>query len=623
LSRSARAAGLRLRANDIIARASLLSLAGLTYGALALTAVKVTHGSPRLLHALAWGAVGPLALLFAGVLHAALRHRPRTAGSLALDRHHGLNDAVTNALAFAKVPARERTPLMEAAIEDALARAGSLSPRGAAPIVLPRDFAVAVGLALATAGIALLEVPVVRVLPPEPRHVDALTLGADDVELLRRMAEELQATTTDEAALAGARRFNQVVEDLAERRLDRREVFRRLDELEQSLKDPMGIDAAALDEALDGVAKELAKSELSKPVADALAEKKLADAELAMKELAKKVESAKKDVDRPKLEALRQSLKKASETVHEKSAKTESTRRELEERRKRLLQKKEQKEGLTKAEQEELNRTERQLERLNREKDKSNRGQQGLSGLDKDLAKAAQDLMKELGEGAQDLQKGAEDIHRAAGQRMSEEQKKELQRKIEELRQILRQEGQAGRDRLKRMMAFGQRAHGQGGEGQKPGQRGRGGPGEGKEGKEGKGELTLGRGEPGSGSALVMGPGGTAMPGSGEEGSSPGSGQGQPSSEWGTGHDPNLRGDSTNLKGQTENVTAAAVDTGEGTASSQVIYGAAERGFVGRGYKKVYADYQTVAEEALGHDEIPPGYRFYVRRYFQLIRPRE
>jgi hypothetical protein len=68
---------------------------------------------------------------------------------------------------------------------------------------------------------------------------------------------------------------------------------------------------------------------------------------------------------------------------------------------------------------------------------------------------------------------------------------------------------------------------------------------------------------------------------------------------------------------------AAGVDTGEGEASSEVIYGAAQRGFVGRGYQKVYTDYRTVAERVMEQDEIPPGYRFYVRRYFQLIRPRE
>ena len=70
-------------------------------------------------------------------------------------------------------------------------------------------------------------------------------------------------------------------------------------------------------------------------------------------------------------------------------------------------------------------------------------------------------------------------------------------------------------------------------------------------------------------------------------------------------------------------MTAAAADTGQGGASTQVIYGAAQRGFVGRGYKKVYTDYKTVAERVMNEDQIPPGYRFYVQRYFQLIRPRE
>jgi len=70
-------------------------------------------------------------------------------------------------------------------------------------------------------------------------------------------------------------------------------------------------------------------------------------------------------------------------------------------------------------------------------------------------------------------------------------------------------------------------------------------------------------------------------------------------------------------------VSAAGIDSGEGTASAEVIYGAAERGFVGKGYKDIFTEYQSVAEQVLDKDEIPPGYRFYVRRYFQLIRPRE
>jgi hypothetical protein len=140
----------------------------------------------------------------------------------------------------------------------------------------------------------------------------------------------------------------------------------------------------------------------------------------------------------------------------------------------------------------------------------------------------------------------------------------------------------------------------------------------------------------------VLGPGGKSIPMPGEgsgsgKGEMPGSGSGQgqggdkPGGEgagkggtsYGSGHDGNLKGEASSLKGSTKEVTAAAQDTGEGTASSQVIHGAAERGFVGRGYKQVYTDYKTVAEKVMNEEQIPPGYRFYVQRYFQLIRPRD
>jgi hypothetical protein len=103
-------------------------------------------------------------------------------------------------------------------------------------------------------------------------------------------------------------------------------------------------------------------------------------------------------------------------------------------------------------------------------------------------------------------------------------------------------------------------------------------------------------------------------------GNAAGQGGGQ---TYGSGHDPNARGSASNLKSSTQDVSAVARDTGQGTASSEVIYGAAQRGFVGRGYQKVYTDYRSVAEQVMNQEQIPPGYRFYVQRYFQLIRPRE
>ncbi|MEI9952067.1 MAG: hypothetical protein WDO74_24545 [Pseudomonadota bacterium] len=206
-----------------------------------------------------------------------------------------------------------------------------------------------------------------------------------------------------------------------------------------------------------------------------------------------------------------------------------------------------------------------------------------------------------------------------AKQETSEEQKQELLKKLQEMRELMRQQGKGGKDQIERLQKFGQRARGQSGSGQgKPGD----GQGEGQKGGKKDGPLRLGSG-PGSVSIEMTVPvpqsgSGQGQPSDKPGGSDPGAGPG-----YGSGHDPKLAGDATDLKGKTTDVTAAGVDTGQGAASSQVIYGAAERGFVGRGYKQVFTDYQTVAERALSQDEIPSGYRFYVRRYFQLIRPRE
>jgi hypothetical protein len=108
---------------------------------------------------------------------------------------------------------------------------------------------------------------------------------------------------------------------------------------------------------------------------------------------------------------------------------------------------------------------------------------------------------------------------------------------------------------------------------------------------------------------------GNDQPGGGEQGSA--------GRRWGEGHDPKLQGKATNPKMTTEDTQVQGADTGQGGSRSQVILGAAERGFASRGYKRVYTEYHQVAEESIAKDEIPGGYRFYVKRYFQLIRPRE
>jgi len=605
----------------VFSRITLLLPLPLGYAVLALTLVKALRldaASQR-----GWWLFGvvPLVVFLVGVGRVMFKPRPSWQGSIALDQFHGFHDRVTSALSFSQVPAAERTPLMQAAIEDGVALAAKLDPRRAVAIRVPRELGVALALLLGLAALSLLEVRHFRQLPPPPSF-EPMVMSADDIDLFRDVAKELQAKNDDPNALIAVHRFNQLVEDIAEHRLDRHEVFQRMGDLERDLKGDLELDRDARDEGLKGLARELQKSGLSKAAATALDEKRLADAEKALRELAEKLKNKAGRPSAAELDKLRQALEKASQSSEERAKSIDQRRRELQEERKSLLKKKNDKAdaGATPDLDKKLADNERRLEHLDREKNRAERSQKQMSELDKQLAQAARDLMRDAGQSAQDLEQGAQDINRMAKQETTEEQKQELLKKLQEMRELMRQQGKGGKDQMQRMQKFGQRARGQSGAGQgQPGD----GQGEGQKGGKKDGPLRLGSG-PGSVSIEIPVP----QTGSGQ-------GQGQPSGDkpggsdpasgpsYGSGHDPNLAGNATDLKGKTTDVTAAGADTGQGAASSQVIYGAAERGFVGRGYKRVFTDYQTVAERALSQDEIPSGYRFYVRRYFQLIRPRE
>ncbi len=91
----------------------------------------------------------------------------------------------------------------------------------------------------------------------------------------------------------------------------------------------------------------------------------------------------------------------------------------------------------------------------------------------------------------------------------------------------------------------------------------------------------------------------------------------------GSEHDPNMLDEATRLGSRRQNTRVEGEHSDDGPSRSEVILGAGDRGFVGEGYQDVYTDYENHAEDVLERDEVPPGYRFYVRRYFQLIRPRD
>jgi hypothetical protein len=640
VARAARRTELRMRAGaalDALVSTAAISLVAV---AVALTLTKVAGVSPRALWDVVMGAV---VASFLSAAWAGSRRLPKFAGALVLDVHHGLSDRLTNALSFAALPRKSRTPLMEVAIDDACARAEQLSPRKAMPIRWPRDLAAAAGLAVGVALIALFRVRVDQP-PAQAKTIDPVVLSADDIDLFREAGKKLAETDKSPEVQAALLAYNQLIDDLAQKRLDRTEAFRRMHEIESKLMEGRALDAKALDEELKMRASALKKSELSKPAAEALEKQDFAKAEKEMRELAKRLRDKPDSMAKAQLEKLREAMKKAAEGQKERMAALEQRREEL--REQLLQQKKTLPDGGVDPEQESLlHNKQRELERLDREHETSQGTSRRLDRLDRDIAQAAEDIMRQLGAAANDLDQSAEDINRMAEQKMSDEEREELRQRLEDLREQLRQEGQGGAQRLARLRRFVRQARG---EGQGAGQRRPCPPGdpnckedEGNEGdgKDGEGK-SMGNGQK-EGETFIIGQGGERIlqlsrggqgqgqgqqgPGQGQQGNEPGGGNPGSGKDWGTGHDPNLAGKNpTNPKGMgTIDVQAAANDTGQGASRSEVILGASEKGFRGGGYKKVYGEYRTSAEEQIHQDKIPPGANDHVRRYFDLIRPRE
>jgi hypothetical protein len=583
----------------------------LAFATLALVFIKWAEPGVVVSRLLAYGFVAAFLVPIVGVVAAWVSRRSPQAGALALDRHHASADRITNALSFSALAAAERSPFMDAAISDALVAVERPNAARAVPVQVPRGSWISALLALAVVGISQLQ-PRARAEPdsvPRLLPLDAVALSPDDLALMRQSAQELSPIPSSPELTQAVSGFNQLVEDIAERRLDRRELFRRLADIERSLSAGSEADEA-LENGLRELSEQLQKSPLSRPVAEALKEQRLADAEQALRKLAERLTGPDK-VNSAELERLRKALEAASAQATGRVQRLDRARSALEAERRRLLKKKGAEDKAPPEQSAEAENQRRRLERLERELSDAKQAQQELSQLDRELAKAASELMKELGKSAEHLKSGAQDINRMARQQMSQKEKQELKQKLEELRELLRQGGPGREQQQRRLQQFAERARGEkgpskAGSGKEQGQSGAGG----------EQRLTIG---PGGRPLPMPGPGG-ADPG----GERPGSAGSEPGGrELGSGSGPEIQGPATDLAGKTQDVSAAAVDTGQGAASSEVVFGAAQRGFTGSRYQKVYTQYRTVAEDVLEQEDIPAGYEFYVRRYFQLIRPRE
>ncbi len=591
-----------------------------------------------------WPARIVLAAAAAGVVLAAgvgwAWRLPRWAGARALDRFHGLHDRLANGLSFSSLAPAERTPLMEAAIEDAIEASASVLPARAVPIRAPRSLGWAGAWGAVLCAIMMFEVRA-RVAAPRSPTIQPLEMSADDLDDVKEFLKREAEKSGEVDVRATIEEFNQLVDDIASKRVDREETFRRMEALEQKLVTETAAERKALDETLAGMGEELKRADLTHPVGAALSDRQLDKARDAMREAANKARrEARGPVDAAKLEAVRDALKKAAERAEKNQALRAERRQQLADE---ILKAKEKLgDGGSDEEQSLLKKKERELERLDRDLDAQRGASQQLDRLDRELEQAAEDLMKDMGMTAQDLEQGAEDINHLQEQQMSQQEKEELRQRLQELRQLLRQQGSGGQSQVLRLQRFGRIARGQSGQG---GQ-GSGGQGSQSQGQSGSEQLGgsqppggSGPGQGGSGGTpqqtgsggetWIVGPNGEKLMmlsrGSGGHGDSSGEGGGGrgQAGRWGEGHDPRVQGKPTSSAMGTQDTDVQGTDTAQGGSRSQAIEGAAERGFVSRNYQKVYTEYHQVAEESLVKDDIPGGYRFYIKRYFQLIRPRD
>jgi hypothetical protein len=577
---------------------------------------------------------------------------PASAGAGALDRFHLFHDRLVSALAFAE--ADPRTPFMDAAIDDAVAVAAVAAPRQAVPVRWPRPLGAALALSGALAVVLLFEVRA-HVPAAHARTIDPIEMAPDDLDDVKDFLKQIQQKDSSDETKAAIDEFNRLVDDIASRRLDRTEAFRRMEALQDKLLDGTAADRKKLEQQLDAMGEELKKADLTKPAGEAMTDAQLAKARDALEALSKKVRAAAQGgpVDKAQLEQMREAIKKSVEQAEKQAKDLEQLRQELGED---ILKRKERAAdgGANDEERSLLEKKQRELERLDRESEAQKSAGRQLDRLDRELEQAAEDLMKDLGASADDLDKGAEDLNQMQQEEASQEEKEQLRQKLQEMRELMRQQGQGGKGQIVRLKRFGQMARGQGGQsgqggqqgGEGQGQQGQQGAGQGQQGQGGEGQGQQGQGGGGQnggnqgggqqqagqgGETWIVGPGGEKIlmlsrgqggSGSGQGNGGEGEGAGRPG-RWGTGHDPKVQGQATNPAMGTQDTQVQGSDSGQGGSRSQVILGASERGFASKGYKKVYTEYHQVAEESAAKDEIPGGYRFYVKRYFQLIRPRD
>jgi hypothetical protein len=605
----------RMRARVRLVRALRASLQGAMVGAafavVALALAKVGRVSDR---AGRWMLLGALGFPLVGGLWAALRRVSRLWAAQMLDQAYALKDRLSNAVEFAELPPGERTRFMDAAIEDAETRAREklLDPKKALAFTWPAEAGYAAALLVVLGVVASIELRT-RVYLPAPIAQgprDPLELAEDDVDAFRDFARQVEERADTPEARQAAERFRQFVDQIANRRLDREEAFRRLQQLQQEMEAGRESERESLREALRQLGRDMQNEQndpRTRELANALQN---ADAQRAAEQLRELARQARENrMTQQQRQSLQNALRAAQERREREQQQLQQQLQQLRQEIDRMLRQQRER-SLAQNEQRMLRQRQRELERLERQQQQQQQRRRQLERLERAMSRAMQNLMRDLQQAAQNMEEGAQDLHRMQQQQLTEQQIAELRQQLEELRQRMRQQnGQGGQQQRQRLQRFAERARG----GVQPGGMQPGG------GQQPGGRLGLLRLQRGSAGGSQSGQGQGQSQGQGQNG---GQGQDPGGQGYGTEHDEQHRGAATAAIGRTQQVNVSG-QSGQGPSRSQVIRTAAQEGFTTAAYRQVHREYWDHAREVIHAGEVPPGYRSYVRRYFQLIRPRD
>ncbi|MDB4986482.1 MAG: hypothetical protein JWN04_1660 [Myxococcaceae bacterium] len=525
--------------------------------------------------------------------------RERAAGQI--DRAYALAGRMRAAVTFLLEPPLRRAPFVRAALRDAARRADTVVARDVAPLQPPRHTWLA---ALALLGLLLLELA-----PTEPQPLLGMAAEPPRVVLLDR--DELLGLQAE----LGTSRSAPAPE------LAQYEALLRRIELGDTAPSDLIARALALEAALERSADGAPTAEDRGLLAQLASELRGVSPALARALADDRGEAAQQ------LRALAERLQSNALTPHERRQLAEALGRARERERQRVvaLRREEQLTRLLKRSEqaapaaeepsllERRQERERELETLRRERERPLRRE--LQTLSRELAKIGDALSQQQPERAGEAARRAADaLERFEQGQGRAERQRELRQAVAQLRELLQRRALAQQAESPsqpaaqarpsddpqsaeaRRQRFSERARGHAADA-------------GSAGEPGAAEGDSEEASP----ALVLTPSSLQQRVETIDMSRSGAG---------TEHDSSRGTASARTRPDYQDLRLHGLP-GAGPTRSQIIRSAAGAGFAAARYRKVYGDYREHAEVVLERDQVPAGYRFHVRRYFELVRPRE